>query len=361
MYDTRKLDDAVLFPCGLSMPNRFMLAPMTNSQSHSDGRLSDEEFHWLTMRAHGGFGITMTCAAHVQAIGQGFPGQLGIFSDIHLEGHRRLAEAINAEGVLSVIQLHHAGLRSPSHLIGQVPVSPSGDEHTGARALSHDDVCQLRDDFIMAASRAQKAGYHGVEIHGAHGYVLTQFLSEAYNRRTDAYGGSIENRSRIISEILQGVRDVCGQSFLMGLRLSPERHGLKLREVLEYCQIVIDTGLIDFLDVSLWDCFKMPEEAEEQHQTLLEHVMGLRRDTVKLTVAGQIKTGAQVREILDAGADFVTIGRAGILHHDYPRKVIDNPAFVPTALPVTPEYLRNEGLSEVFVNYMRRWAGFVAD
>ena len=171
----RASNDMVTFRCGLSMPNRFMLAPMTNSQSHADGRLSDEEFHWLTMRAKGGFGITMTCAAHVQAIGQGFPGQLGIFADLHLEGHKRLAAAINAEGVLSVIQLHHAGLRSPSRLIGQAPVSPSGDEGMGARALSHAEVCQLRDDFIMAALRAQWAGYHGVEIHGAHGYVLTSF------------------------------------------------------------------------------------------------------------------------------------------------------------------------------------------
>ena len=79
---------------GPAMKNRFMLAPLTNQQSHADGRLSDEEFHWLTMRAKGGFGLTMTCAAHVQAVGQGFAGQLGVFGDQHLEGLTRLASAI---------------------------------------------------------------------------------------------------------------------------------------------------------------------------------------------------------------------------------------------------------------------------
>src|SRR5678815_3494370 len=83
---------------GPAMKNRFMLAPLTNTQSHPDGRLSDEEFHWLTMRAQGGFGLTMTCAAHVQAVGQGFPGQLGVFGDQHLPGLARLAEAIKAAG-----------------------------------------------------------------------------------------------------------------------------------------------------------------------------------------------------------------------------------------------------------------------
>jgi len=86
----------LILPRGPAMPNRLMLAPLTNLQSHADGTLSDDEFTWLTKRAEGGFGLTMTCAAHIQAIGQGFPGQLGIFSDDHLPGLTRLAAALNA-------------------------------------------------------------------------------------------------------------------------------------------------------------------------------------------------------------------------------------------------------------------------
>lgn len=98
---------------GPAMKNRFMLAPLTNQQSHADGRLSDAEFHWLTMRAKGGFALTMTCAAHVQAVGQGFAGQLGIFDDKHIEGLTRLARDIKAKGSIAAAQLHHAGNRSP--------------------------------------------------------------------------------------------------------------------------------------------------------------------------------------------------------------------------------------------------------
>jgi 2,4-dienoyl-CoA reductase-like NADH-dependent reductase (Old Yellow Enzyme family) len=99
---------------GPAWKNRFMLAPLTNTQSHPDGRMSDDEFNWLTARADGGFGLVMTCAAHVQRTGQGFPGQLGVFSDDHLAGLTRLADAIRAKGAVSSVQLHHAGIRSPT-------------------------------------------------------------------------------------------------------------------------------------------------------------------------------------------------------------------------------------------------------
>lgn len=108
-----KLFEPLSFSHGPAMKNRFMLAPLTNQQSLPDGRLSDEEFHWLTMRATGGFGLTMTCAAHVQAVGQGFAGQLGVFGDQHVEGLARLASDIKAKGSIAAAQLHHAGNRAP--------------------------------------------------------------------------------------------------------------------------------------------------------------------------------------------------------------------------------------------------------
>ena len=186
--------DPMSFRRGPAMKNRFMLAPLTNSQSQEDGVLSDEECHWLTMRAQGGFGLTMTCAAHVQAIGKGFPGQLGAFGDEHLDGLARLAAGINAENSVSIVQLHHAGMRSPAELIGESPVCPSADEETGARALGHDAVLQLIDDFVAAAVRSERAGFDGVEIHGAHGHIVAQFLSPEIKQRDDEFGGSLENR-----------------------------------------------------------------------------------------------------------------------------------------------------------------------
>lgn len=336
-----------------------MLAPLTNQQSHENGQLSDDEFNWLTMRAKGGFGLVMTCASHVQKIGKGFSGQLGIFSDELIDGHKRLTSAINSYGSLAVIQLHHAGMRSPFEVIREEAVCPSAHEKYNARALTLEEVHQLRDDFIAAAVRAQKCGYDGLEVHGAHGYILTQFLSSKINQRTDDYGGNLENRTRIIFEIIDGIRQACGDSFLLGIRLSPERFGMKLTEIKTLSQQLIDNAKIDFLDFSLWDCFKKAEELPESDLSLLDHILQLNRKHVKFTVAGNIRTGKDAERVLEKGVDFVTIGRSGILHHDFPKKVTENSNFTPIENPVTPTYLKSEGLSEKFVNYMRRWDGFV--
>ena len=355
----KNLNDQIKFPCGLTMKNRFMLAPLTNTQSHENGKLSDEEYNWLTMRAKGNFGLTMSCASHVQAIGKGFPGQLGIFGDEHIEGLKRLTDEIKSHDSLAVAQLHHAGMRSPEDIIGEQPVCPSDDEETNSRALSIDEVKRLRDDFIEAGVRAKKAGYEGVEIHGAHGYILCQFLSSDINNRDDEYGGNLENRSRIIFEIVDGIRDKCGSEFLLGVRLSAERFGIKLGESKEVCKKLIDTNKIDFLDMSLWDSFKEPVEEEHQGKNLLEHFTELDFKDVLLTVAGNIRTGENVNKVLNNKVDFVTIGRAAILHHDFPLRVMENPNFEPIELPVSIAHLSKEGLSDKFINYMGNWPGFV--
>ena len=336
-----------------------MLAPLTNRQSHEDGTLSETELNWLAMRAKGGFGLVMTCASHVQEIGKGFPGQLGIFDDKHIEGHIKLSKEIQSYGSLAVVQLHHAGMRSPIEVIKQQPVCPSVNDEFNTRALTLEEVITLREDFIKAAVRAQKAGYDGIEVHGAHGYILCQFLSNEINSRNDQYGGSLENRSRILFEIVDGIRNTCGKNFLIGIRLSPERFGMNLQEIKTISQRFIDQGNIDFLDISLWDCFKFPEDKAYQNQTLLDHFTGLDLKDVKLTVAGKISSGRDVHSILNSNVDFVTIGRSAILHHDFPKRVLKDSNFKPKALPVSKSYLKKEGLSTTFINYMNRWPDFV--
>lgn len=356
-----ELDKPLVFPCGQQMKNRFMLAPMTNLQSYEDGRLSDDEFNWLVKRAEGDFGLTMTCASHVQEVGKGFSGQLGIWSDKHKEGHSRLSRAIREHGSLAVIQLHHAGMRSPEKLIGQAPVSASDDAETGARALSLEEVRQLRDDFIEAAIRSKECGYDGVEVHGAHGYVITQFLSAEINKRADDYGGSAENRARILFEIVRGIRENCGKRFLLGVRLSPERFGLKMEEIQDICRQLIEEGQTDFLDISVWDVYKEPEEEAHKGRSLMSHFTELDYGDVRFTVAGKIRNGKDVQHVMDAGADFVTIGRSAILHHDFPRLVMADPDFEPIPTPVSAQHLANEGLGPKFIEYMRRWKGFVQE
>ena len=355
----KKLLQPLEFTRGPAIKNRFMLAPLTNSQSREDGVLTEEEFHWLTLRATGGFGLTMTCAAHVQEIGKGFPGQLGVFGDQHLEGLTRLAAKIKSEGSIANAQLHHAGMRSPADIIGQSPVSASDDEKTGARALSLSEVEQLRDDFIGAALRCDRAGFDGVELHGAHGYILCQFFSEETNQRTDHYGGSLDNRYRLLEEIIDGIRQNCRADFQLGVRLSPERFGINTSEAKTMAEKYLNDDRLDFLDMSLWDVFKEPEDESLKGSSLLAHFAGLERGQVRLGVAGKIRTPQEAEEAMNHGIDWIMLGRAAIIQHDFPLRYAADAAFVPVGLPVSRDHLANEGLSENFVTYMAGWPGFV--
>ena len=349
------------FKRGPSMKNRFMLAPLTNSQSHDDGVLSDDEFNWLTMRAKGGFGLTMTCAAHVQANGQGFPGQLGIFDDKHLEGLKRLVDAIKLEDSVSICQLHHAGMRSPAEIIKRPPVCPSDNEELGARALLQNEVEEVIEDFIVAASRAERAGFDGVELHGAHGYLLCQFFSGETNRREDRFGGNSTNRSRILFEIIDGIRQRCNSNFMIGVRLSPERFGIKLSDSVELAQRLCGEGNIDFLDMSLWDVFKEPDEEARKGRSLLSYFSSIERGEVRLGVAGKIRTPKDAEKVFAKGIDWIMLGRAAILHHNFPSLMQQDRNFFPTENPVSRDYLAKEGLSEKFIDYMSSWKGFVAE
>jgi 2,4-dienoyl-CoA reductase-like NADH-dependent reductase (Old Yellow Enzyme family) len=357
---TAKLFEPLSFARGPAMKNRFMLAPLTNCQSHPDGRLSDEEFHWLTMRAEGGFGLVMTCASHVQARGQGFPGQLGIFGDEHIEGLARLASTIRANGSIAAVQLHHAGNRAPRDLAGDV-VCPSDDPATGARALTVSEVEQLRDDFITAAKRAEKAGFDGVELHGAHGYILLEFLSPKLNRREDRYGGSLENRSRIFFEIIDGIRATCRADFQLGLRLSPERFGVKLPEIRDVATEILRRGRIDYLDMSLWDYTIEPSDEAFKGRSLMSVFTEIPRGDARLGVAGKIRNAEDVMNVIDAGCDYALIGRAAILRHDFPERVRRDPDYRSPALPVPADHLAQEGISAKFITYLRTFPGFVRD
>ncbi len=356
------LIDPLTFSHGPSMKNRFMLAPLTNQQSHEDGRISDEEYRWLTMRAKGGFGVTMTCASHVQAIGKGFPGQLGIWDDMHIPGLTRLVDTIHSYDSIAISQLHHAGMRSPAEVIGTTPVCPSDNEKTGARGLTRAEVKQLIADFIAAAKRAETAGFDGVELHGAHQYILCQFFSSDINHRDDEYGGSLENRSRILLEIIDGVRSECRKDFMLGVRLTAERFGIKLGDSVELAQRLMSGGKLDFLDMSLWDVFKEPEEEQFKGRKLISYFTELDRRNTRLGVAGKIRTPQEAEATMAAGVDFVMLGRAAMLQHDFPNRYIADHSFKPVEMPVTRAYLKSEGISEKFQAYVEgRWPEFFAD
>ena len=170
--------------------NRAMLAAMTNKQSHSDGSLSDAEIKWLTRRAKGGFGIITTAAAHVSKDGQGWDGELGLFDDKHIDKLTTLTDSIHTYGSLSFAQLFHGGMRAPQYLTAKTPISaskiPCDESKSGfTRSASGKDIKRIIKDFTTAAVRCVKAGFDGIELHGAHAYLISQFLGTKTNMRKD--------------------------------------------------------------------------------------------------------------------------------------------------------------------------------
>lgn len=343
---------------GPAMRNRFMLAPLTSQQSDHDGTASRYDQSWIQQLAKSGYGLIQTSAATVEAGGIAFERQLGIHSDKHLPGLTQMATMIREGGGLSAVQLHHAGHRAkPS--IGGIPSPASEKTLRGIKAITTEEVERIRESFIAAAKRAQLAGFDGISVHGAFGWILSEFLSPNLNDRKDQYGGSLENRARFTIEVIEGIRKACGPNFQIGWRLSIERYGLRLEELREMTADIFNRELIDYLDLALWDSAQIVREGTFQGKTMLSVFTELPRKGVRLGAAGKIMSAQRAGELLDEGCDFVLIARAGILQRDFPLQVMANPIYDSPQLPVTAEYLRAGGLSERFIDTMRGWQTFV--
>lgn len=343
---------------GPVMRNRFMLAPLTNQQSERGGFASSFDQEWFDQLAEGGYALVQTCATTVEAGGIAFAGQLGIHSDDHLPGLRAIASSIRKGGGLSAVQLHHAGHRANPQ-IGGIPSPASNATLPGIRALTTQQVERIRDSFITAARRAELAGFDGVAVHGAFGWILSEFMSPYLNDRTDQYGGTLKNRARLTMEVIEGIRRSCGPEFQIGWRLSIERYGLQLEELREITAEILDRQLIDYLDLALWDSAQIVQDGPYRGQTMLSVFTELPRKGVRMGVAGRIMSAQRAAQLLGEGCDFVLIGRAGILQRDFPLQVKKNPHYNSPQLPVTADYLRKGGLSERFIRHMRGWQTFV--
>ncbi|MEO8874951.1 MAG: NADH:flavin oxidoreductase [Polyangiaceae bacterium] len=340
--------------------NRVMLAPMTNLQSHADGTLSDEELTWLTRRAEGGFGIVMTCAAHVSKDGQGWPGELGVFDDALIPGLEKIAKNCHAHGSLAFAQIFHGGLRADPKVTGERTWSANEGEG-GPRAATEDDLSRVIRQFGDAAHRAHAAGLDGVEIHGAHGYLLTQFLSNIENTRTDSWGGSLENRARLIREVTRAVRARVPSSFVVGVRMSAEdganARGLDLDESVTVGKWLVADG-VDFIHLSLWRSEKNSRKRPDEHVVSI-FKKALPAD-VRIFAAGNIWTKAEADALLALGADGVALGRSAIANPDWPLHAAEKD-WEPRRPPLSVVELQERGLSPAFAEYMKQWKGFVAE
>jgi 2,4-dienoyl-CoA reductase-like NADH-dependent reductase (Old Yellow Enzyme family) len=354
------LTDPLTLSAGSVLQNRFALAPLTNQQSHEDGTASEHDLHWFEQLAAGGYSMLTTAAANVQSNGKSFTGQLGIYNEHHISGLSAMAEIAHRQGALASVQLHHGGAFARQDLIGSgALVGPSDDESTGARALTLPEVEQLCDDFIAAAERAQRAGFDGVELHGAFGFILSAFLSPDMNRRTDHYGGDPEGRSRLLREIIEGIRASCGPGFHIGLRLALSGQDPHLPEFRDMVAAFLERSLVDYLDLVVRSLDTRVEVGLYTGKVLVDLFTDLPRGTTRVGISGDVMSTAGAQRALDHGSDFVFVASGAVIHHDFPQRALSDQAYETPRPPLPAAFFRNQGRSPAFIDYLEESLGFV--
>ena len=354
------MDESWKLRNGMVIPNRSVLAAMTNKQSHDDGTLSNEEIRFLVRRAEGGFGLITTAASHVQEIGQGWEGEFGVWGEHHLPGLTSLASQLKEHACKSFVQIFHGGMRAPSSITGVQACSASENfisESEGySRSLELREVEETISCFIRAAQRCEEAGFDGVELHGAHGYLIAQFLGSNTNRRKDAYGGDVEQRCAFLQRIVRGIREVVSDDFAIMVRLSPvsDEIGITAEDTNRVIDLLIDER-IDAIHISCWDVFEKHGET-----TITKEICTRFGDRIPIISTGSVWTAEDAQFVLDQGAQAVGVARVALPHPDWASHVSES-TYNPSRPPFAPEELLSAQLSPTFVDYMRRWSGFVTD
>ncbi|MCM0583286.1 NADH-dependent flavin oxidoreductase [Weissella diestrammenae] len=327
-----KFLESFQLPNGVIVKNRIVLPPMTLRSSYATGDVTDAEVDFYRLRS-GGPGMVIVEMAYVSKLGKSYVGQIGADSDDKIDGLKKIADVIKAQGALPILQLSFGGriAQQEAVLDGQL-VAPSQvpDHHAGMpipRALTSDEIAQGVLDFGLATQRAIAAGFAGVEIHGANMYLIQQFFSPHANQRQDQWGGSLERRMAyglaVLDEII-ATRDQYGSpSFIVGYRQSPEEPttpGIRFPEAVQMAEVIAQRP-IDYFHLSLKSASQSPFMAKEDKEPLFEKYLSV-LGAVPLVVAGLIRTPAQVEALVQAGIAGAAIGRELIIEPNWVQKVM---------------------------------------
>jgi len=321
----------------VELRNRFVMPAMGSGHSEIDGTIGSEAIAFYTARARGGFGLIITEYVGVDHFGMGARNQLRIYTDEYIPNLKTLADAIHAEGAKVFMQLHHGGKWADPHIFGQPTISSSAIpwhiRDVIPREPTTQEVYELIEKFGDAALRAMKAGYDGVELHGAHGYLIPQFMSTYTNRRIDEFGGDITGRSRFPIYIVNNIKQKCGEGFPVIMRLSGDEianSGMRLNETRVMAKLLEKAG-VDAFHISVG----MPSAYGDSARSLASHSapMGFNtysaeeiKKSVKIPViaVGRITDPVMADAVIEDGmADFVALGRASLADAELPRKVIE--------------------------------------
>jgi 2,4-dienoyl-CoA reductase-like NADH-dependent reductase (Old Yellow Enzyme family) len=235
---------------GMETANRFVRSATWEGMAAKDGSATPRLTEMMAELARGEVGLIITSYAFVSPEGRSNFGQLGACDDLMIAALRGMAGAVHAEGGKIALQLVHGGCAANRGGAGIEPVGPS--ERDGCRAAGKDDIAKIIADFSSAAGRAKQAGFDSVQLHAAHGFLLSQFLSPAFNKRTDKYGGPLENRARLLLEVVRGVRESVGPGYPVLAKINSEDFldGGMTREESVAVSVMLEKASVDAIELS---------------------------------------------------------------------------------------------------------------
>lgn len=305
----------------LTLKNRIIMAPMCMYTAAEDGLVTPFHITHYVSRAVGQVGLIIQEATAVVPEGRISPNDLGIWDDVHIEGLKQMTEQIKAYGCKTGIQLQHAGRKAQLDCDIYGPSAIAFDETSKTpKEMTVEDIQYVIEAFKKGAERAKKAGFDVIELHGAHGYLIHQFLSPISNKRNDEYGGSRDNRYRFLREIIEAVKTVWDGPLLV--RVSAEDYhpeGLHVEDFIYYGRLMKEQG-VDLIDVStgglvpakinVYPCYQVPHAEKIKHGA-----------NVATGAVGLITTGLQAEEILQSErADVILLGRELLRDPYWPRR-----------------------------------------
>lgn len=324
---------------GLSLPNRLAVAPMTRVSATADGHATEQMADYYEAFAAGGFGLVITEGIYTdKAYAQGYLFQPGLADDAQRDAWRTVVDRVHARGGRIIAQLMHAGALSQGNphraeTKGPSAVLPKGQQMTFYRgdgpyrmpeAMTDDEIAEAVKGFARAARRAQEAGFDGVEVHGANGYLLDQFLTAHTNLREDRYGGSLDNRLRLTMEVIHAVRQSTTQDFAVGVRSSQGKvndftHKWEGGDA-DAARIFRALGAqpIDYLHTTEFEAWR---PAFGEHGASLA-ALARKHVTVPVLANGSLHDAMQADGMLARDeADFVSLGRGALTHSDWPARL----------------------------------------
>ena len=307
----------------MTLENRFVRSATWEGMAADDGAVTPGLTRLMTDLAQGGVGLIISSHAYVSREGQAGPWQLGVYTDDLIPGLQRMTGAVHDKGGKIVMQLAHAGYHANGKLSGLVPVAPSAVEgiaKSPRQALTEEGLDAVVSAFTEAAWRAKQAGFDGVQIHAAHGYLLSQFLSPIYNQRTDAWGGEIQNRAKLLLAVLKAIRESVGPEYPVLIKMNCADffdNGLVLDDAIQVGKMLAQEG-IDAIELSgglltggKMSPSRMGIHTPEKEAYFQKEAMAFKTEVqVPLILVGGNRSYETARQIVENGvADYISLCR----------------------------------------------------